>query len=217
MAFETSAGYGLRLDRNSRVHTLDPTTVSLERGRIYFESRGVAAPQAPPFTIATRYGTVRHAGTRYAVDVTTAVLRVKVRDGAVRVETPAGRAAVNGGEQAAFDAGGRQLARGPLSPHDSSWQWVEALAPPLALDGRPLIEVLEDIARASGRRLEFADDDVRLACRGITLKGPFIDLPMGDRLYAVLATTGLEAVENGERIVIRRRVDRPSTSRDASR
>ncbi len=234
VVLETAAGHGLRLDRDSRVRGVDATTLEIERGRMYFESVAADATSAAAttttatataaatatataralasasttrvFAIVTRYGTVRHVGTRFTVEVLPDRLAVQVRDGRVRIDTASQRIDVDAGVRVAIDASGREIERGPAARHGAAWDWVEALAPPLAIDGRSLIAVLEDIARESGRRLEFADEDVRRECRGIALKGPFIELPMGNRLFAVLATTGLEAIESGERILIRHRV-----------
>lgn len=215
IVLETATGDRLRLDRDSRVRGVDATTLGLERGRLYFESGAAAAAavedpsmarrDAKRFAVVTVFGTVIHVGTRFAVEVQPDRLAVQVRDGRVRIETDARRIDVDSGVRVAVDAAGRELERRPAARHGATWAWVDSLAPPLALDGRALIDVLEDIAGESGRRLEFADDGVRLECRTIELKGPFIELPMGHRLFAVLATTGLEAIEDGERIVIRHR------------
>lgn len=212
---ETPAGHGLRLDRDSAVRGVAAGTLQIERGRLYFESAAAgsatsALPEAQAFAIVTRYGTVRHVGTRFSVEVLPDRLAVQVRDGRASIDATSQRIEIDAGMRVAIDASGREIERRAAAPHGTSWAWVDALAPALAIDRRSLLDVLADIARESGRRLEFADERVREECRGIALKGPFIELPMGDRLFAVLVTTGLEAVEDGERIMIRHRARGPA-------
>lgn len=198
LVLSTRAGHELRLAAGTRAHFTAPDRLRLEAGRVYFES---ATPGR--FEIDSHYGAASHVGTRYAVELRATALIVRVRDGLVAVETQAAHVRVPRGTQVTFDARGREQSRGAISTWGPAWSWVDALAPPLRLDGRPLVDVLEEIARESGRQLEFADDRVREACRHIDLKGPLLELPIGDRLYAVLATTGFEAVESGDRILIR--------------
>lgn len=192
------AGHELRLAAGTRAHFSSTDRLHLETGRVYFES---AARDS--FGIESRFGTVSHIGTRYALELRAAELVVRVRDGLVSVETRSAHARVPRATQATFDAKGHERSRASIDTWGPAWNWIDALAPPLRLDGRPLADVLEEIARESGRQLEFADDSVREACRRIDLKGPLLDLPIGDRLYAVLATTGFEAIESGDRILIR--------------
>ncbi len=210
--FETSAGRGLtlatpdghalRLDRASRVHATAPQGLELDRGRLYVDT---AEGSSHPLVVATRGGRVTHVGTRFTVEATDDGFAVQVRDGRVRIETAATRLELTSGTRVMIDAGGRELTRRSIPRHGRDWDWVDALAPPLRLDGRSLLEVLEDIARQSGQQLEFAEEGLRRDCRSIELKGPLVDLPLSGRLFAVLVTTNLEAVESGERILIRRR------------
>ncbi|MGD9599205.1 MAG: hypothetical protein AB7G76_14790 [Steroidobacteraceae bacterium] len=201
----------LRLDRGARVKFTGLHRAVLEAGRAYFVGApGGAADTGRRFTLVTRFAEVTHVGTRYALNVEAHDLEVDVREGAVRIRTRSGEFLADAGTRITIDEQGRLSGRTSIATFGAGWGWAEALAPPLPIDGRPLIAVLEEIARETGRRLTFADSRVETACRAILLKGPVLDLPVGDRLFAVLVTTGLEAIENGDLILIRDQPDRPS-------
>ncbi len=211
LTLEAEGGIRVRLDRRSRVLARASDVLALESGRLYFET--AATPREhKALTFETPFGRVTHLGTRYALAMQGDALAVQVRDGRVRITSPSGRISeVEAGWRIVLDAAGQERQRVAVARSGELWNWVDALAPPLPVDGRTLFDVLEEIAWQSGRRLEYANEDVRRDARRIRLNGPFIELPMGDRLFAVLVTTGLEAVEDGDRIMIRRRLPARST------
>lgn len=209
LTLDLTTGDRLRMAAQSRLKFLENDRLHLESGAVYFAS-GVRddARRTPPQSalyIETDIGQVIHLGTRYMVQRTADRMNVRVRSGAVRVRTALTDAALQHGSEAAYAADGRELFRRPLHSAAPAWGWVDALAPPLAIDGRRLTEVLNEIALETGREIAFADETVRLDCGMIELKGPLLELAVGDRLFAVLVTTDLEAIENGDSILIRRR------------
>ncbi|MEZ5499115.1 MAG: FecR family protein [Steroidobacteraceae bacterium] len=203
---ELTSGQQLRLASGSRLRFVASDRARLEAGRVYFASQD--GPDRP-LRLDTPLGTVSDVGTRYSVELSPRDLRVRVRDGRVRVNTSAQITEADSGVELRFDATGQEVGRRPVARHGDDWRWVDALAPPMALDGRPLLDVLEQIAYESGRQLSFADTTLRGECERIELHGPVLDLSLGDRLFAVLVTTGFEAVENGDMILIRRRTMAP--------
>jgi ferric-dicitrate binding protein FerR (iron transport regulator) len=198
----TPAGERLRAAVGSEFVFQAPGQLQLRAGAIYVEAASTS--RGAGLVIETRFGTVRHIGTRYAVAVATQQMTVSVREGKVAIATTPQKLQVDAGVQIRIDNQGREIGRQWITSYGAPWSWTEGLAPALQIDGRLLYEVLQDIAVETGRRLEFADEDVRLACGQIRLKGPFLDMPASDRLFAVLVTTGLEATESGERIQIQR-------------
>jgi ferric-dicitrate binding protein FerR (iron transport regulator) len=199
----TLSGEQLRLAHGTRVEFESTRRLRLHAGRVYFQS--AASEPRETFQIRTNLALISDVGTRYSVEESLQRLTVRVRDGAVQVETPTARSGSEAGTETQFDAGGREVARRAIASHGADWQWADALTPPLQVDGRSLADVLQEIAFESGRRLEFADPGVLAHCQQIKLRGPVLDLSTGDRLFAVLATTRLEALENGDLILIRRR------------
>ncbi len=200
----TGDGHGLRLAGGAVARAVGPRRLLLARGSAYFESRNVVGAGAP-FEIETSIGVVTHVGTRFGVSLSQAGLHVLVRDGHVAVQTRTAKVRVPGGTQVTIEKSGTELDRKRVASFGPAWAWADELAPPLRLDGRPLVEVLEEIAYQSGRQLSFASDGVRNECQRILLNGPLLELSTGDRLFAVLVTTGFEAIESGERIIIQRK------------
>jgi ferric-dicitrate binding protein FerR (iron transport regulator) len=198
----TPAGDRLRAAVGAEMAILESNRLELRSGSLYFES--AAGTNAAGLVIETAYGAVRHVGTRYAVEIGADTLTVSVRDGLVAIDTLAQQIAIGAGVQVVVNRQGEETVRHRINRFGSLWAWTEGLAPALQIDGRLLDEVLREIAFETGRRLEFADEEVRIACGQIRLKGPFLDMAASDRLFAVLVTTGLEATESGERIQIRR-------------
>lgn len=203
---ETASGDRIRAATGSELVFQASGHLQLRAGKIYVESG--ARGNDSSLTIDTDLGSVRHLGTRYVVAVAPGQLTVSVRDGQVAVANRLGQLTVGDGIQLVVDGTGHEAARQNITRYGPTWAWTESLAPALAIDGRVLYDVLQDIAFETGRQLEFADDAVRIVCGQIRLKGPFLDMHASDRLFAVLVTTGLEATESGERI----RILRQSTS-----
>jgi ferric-dicitrate binding protein FerR (iron transport regulator) len=205
MVLNTSAGEQLRIASGSVTQFVASERIKLLSGRIYVQSTASAAGAAR-LVVDTDFGSVTHVGTRYMVDLTGEQLAVSVRNGVVAINAHNAHTQVSGGMQVVVDRAGRQSDRRVASNGDL-WAWSDKLAPALQIDGRRLSDVLQEIAFETGRRLEFADDGVRRVCGEIELKGPFLDMAAPDRLFAVLITTGLEAVENGDRILIQRQLE----------
>jgi ferric-dicitrate binding protein FerR (iron transport regulator) len=201
--YRTVAGERLRVAPGSELRFAAVGRMQLQRGQIYVESAADAAA-ANSLVIETQVGSVRHLGTRYSVALAAGQMTISVRDGVVGVTTAIASTEVGAGLQVVMDGAGRETSRKPVDPHGPVWEWTQGLAPALQIDGRRLADVLKEIAFETGRQLDFADAEVLEECRQIELKGPFLDMAASDRLFAVLVTTGLEATESGDRIVIRR-------------
>ena len=205
--FVTTTGERLRVAAGSELRFNAAGHLQLLAGRIYVES--ATAPSAGAsvggLVIDTPMGTTQHIGTRYALELAGQELQVLVREGRVAIATAAGHFDAQGGERLRLDRAGREIQRSAIDTHGADWAWADTLAPALQIDGRVLLDVLQEIAFETGRTLEFADDEVRKDCGLIRLKGPFLDVPATDRLFAVLVTTDLEASENGDQIRIGRR------------
>jgi ferric-dicitrate binding protein FerR (iron transport regulator) len=199
---ETPSGEKIRAATGSELIFRANGHLQLRAGKVYVES--IASGAAAGMVIDTDFGSVQHLGTRYSVAMSTSQVTVAVRDGRVAVANRKGKLEVGAGLQVTIDRNGREAGRQSINSYGPVWAWTESLAPALTIDGRVLFDVLQDIAFETGRRLEFADDTVRVVCGQIRLKGPFLDMPATDRLFAVLVTTGLEATESGERIQIQR-------------
>ena len=87
LAMTLTSGVQLRLDASTTVRVDSATDVSLERGAVYVDSAGSppTQPGASPIRIHTPAGLVRDLGTRFEVRLAGAGIRIRVRDGQVRV------------------------------------------------------------------------------------------------------------------------------------
>lgn len=201
LVLRTAAGHELRVAGSARLRFAARDDVQLEHGRVYLDSG--AAPPGAVLRMAAGLLEITHLGTQYAVASRPEALTVLVRSGRVRVAAGAAATIVERGIALDLTPDGRELARRPIEAHGEHWAWADALAPALVVEGRTLADVLAEIARQSGRELLYQSDSVRLACRATRMHGPRIDLPPAERLAAVLATTEMEAIESGGRILIR--------------
>ena len=193
-------GTEFRLAQNSRVSFPSPTDVKLWNGRLFVQTGSAAHSHA--LVVVTDLGSVEHIGTQFLVDREGGDLIVAVRDGRIALHY-AQRAAVElqGGQGAKLDPRG-QLERWDLAAFDGIWDWADALAMPLDIDGQSLYAVLDRIAQRSGLALNFATYTAESAARALSLHGAPLALAPRDALNAVLATTTLRGAADGRQILV---------------
>lgn len=185
----------VRLASHTTFTLLSRDRIRLDQGRLYVDT-GDLPGAGHALEVITPSGSVVDIGTQFEVTHNDSLYRVRVRDG--QVEFEAGGRVNQGfkGEQltvpldSAMDS---PVVREPVDPADASWQWVEALASPPAIDGRPLIEALNWIARETGRSLEFASAHESQRANEIILSGDISGLTPLVALDTLLATTELQA------------------------
>jgi ferric-dicitrate binding protein FerR (iron transport regulator) len=175
----------LRLAHGSRLLPIGPERVRLEDGALYVDSR------AASLAVETPHGTVTDVGTQFEARLAGAALAVRVRDGRVRVVADDRTWEAAAGEEVELASGA--VARRRIAPDDEAWAWVEALAQPPAIEGRPLLAFLEWVGRERGLRLAFANGDAARRAAELRLHGDLSDLSVGEALEAVMATTGFSA------------------------
>jgi ferric-dicitrate binding protein FerR (iron transport regulator) len=204
-AFVLARASSLRLDRATEVLFNSASRLELEAGTLYFDSG--AGGTADSVEIATRFGTVRDIGTQFEVRTFSDGLRLRVREGIVDLEQsnalPSLRSSA--GEQLSIALDG-DVRRSSFAADDPQWQWASTLAEPLDLDGRTAFEVLNWVARESGKQLRFADATAELRARNAMLSGSGRDLTPLELLEVVVGTAdGLDYELVPGAIVIRRR------------
>ena len=190
------SGVELRLDRATRLAFDGAEVASLHEGAAYVDAGTDARRRG--FALRTTAGTVRHVGTQYEARLQHEGLRVAIREGSVRVETPDGPVPGNAGEQILL-AGG-QVTRDALPAHDGSWSWIGSVAPAFAIEGRTLSEFLRWAARETGRDLAYATADIEREGSRIVLHGSVEGLGPDESIAAVGATTRLGVVVSSARI-----------------
>ena len=173
----------VRLDRDTRVRVLSPTSVALDRGRLYVDS----GPTAGSMEIHTDAGLIRDIGTQFEVRAREGAVRVRVREGKVILNTEEQSHEIGAGGQLEVDAAGA-VTRGEIATHGELWDWVTAIAPMLELEGLSAHEFLDWAARESGWELRFADQDLERSAESIVLSGSTEGLTIQQALDAVLPT-----------------------------
>lgn len=155
-------GGSLRLDGNTQVHFPGSQDIALARGTLYFDSRPFGGPKRKPgsVVVTTAFGRITHAGTQFLAAVDDDGLAVSVREGRVGIAGDATDIPVRRGESVRFTtaSGWRREA---VSSYDDRWQWVADIAPEVALDGRTTREILDWVARETGRRVRYASGEAR--------------------------------------------------------
>lgn len=152
-------GGSLRVDESTRIEFKSADTVYLRSGQIYFDSQAtsgmVAAITGSGLEIETGHGSVTHLGTQFMTAVDTKNLTVSVREGEVVVDgTYASKAVAYAGQQLTVSGGAKPSVL-DIDGFGESWDWIEATAPNVNMDGRSAYEFLQRIGRETGMQVEF--------------------------------------------------------------
>jgi ferric-dicitrate binding protein FerR (iron transport regulator) len=181
-------GGNLRLAPDSELEVISANSVRLQRGELYVDIPPGAHADAS-FVAVTGAGEFRHVGTQFALAVIDGATRLRVREGRVAWDGARGGSTVDAGTEVLIH--GQQVTRRALDPSGDDWTWTAAMAPEVDIEGRPLAEFLDWVARETGRRLLVADDATRQQIAGISMHGSVRGLAPMDALNAVMASTSL--------------------------
>jgi ferric-dicitrate binding protein FerR (iron transport regulator) len=179
-------GGGLRLAAGSVVEGIDARDIRLDSGRVFLDFPG----GAPPFVLHTSAGTMEHIGTQFEVEASAVGIRIRVREGIVRMRTTTGTHEAGAGTEVLFSRAG-SIVRRKVPTYGPEWAWVETVAPEFEIEGQPLARFLEWAARETGRHIQFADDGARDTALRTRLHGSIRGLAPLEALGRVLSTTSL--------------------------
>jgi hypothetical protein len=186
LALRMVGGASARLDTGTRLTLASPTSIELAQGAVYVDTAG-----GTPIQVRVPAGVVRPTGTQFEVRVADGVTRVKVREGAVRLDGSSESARAASGEELVVGADGG-LSRRPIPPFGPEWDWVLASAPVPAIEGMKVRKFLDWIGRESGLRVELADAETAALADSVELHGSVAHLTPLDATGVVLASAGLE-------------------------
>jgi ferric-dicitrate binding protein FerR (iron transport regulator) len=199
-ALRLPTGASVRLDTNTRVTFRSPSVVRLSHGAIYVDT----PPGASPLEVQTPKGIARELGTQFEVRVLESEVRVRVREGVVRLSQERRVEDARQGDE--LRTAGSDIARAAIPVHGMSWSWVLDIAPPFALEGRTLAEFLAWACRENGWTLEFADEAASRTAGQTVLHGSVEALTPAQSVAAVLPTSGFVARNDGQRLIVARGV-----------
>lgn len=198
-----SNGGSLRLDRETELIFISPGLVELVVGRIYFDSGSVAAKNTgkSSLTVNTDVAVVRHVGTQFMTRILDGSLTVNIREGAVSIEGARYDGTATAGQRIEIQAdGGYEI---DIEPgYGADWKWVEAITPPLNVEGRTILEFLNWVSRESGRPLKFESAAAKTIAASEELRGIVVVEPTR-ALEIFLQTTDLKAETADDVISIR--------------
>lgn len=193
----------LRVDASSELAVTTASDIELLGGTIYIDSGAGTATE--PLQVTTQVGSVRDIGTQFEVSTADATLRVRIREGAVRIEAGDGELLGSAGEQVGLGEDGT-IERDFFSPFDPAWAWVATLADTPEIEGQPLLSFLDWVTRETGRSLRFDAPATEARIRTVVLHGSAADLSPMQALDVMLSTTDFEYSLRGDgAIVIRPR------------
>ena len=205
VSLDLASGGSLRVDEATEMTLTSPERLVLIAGTMYFDSGAATgtATGAGTLEVVTSHGLVREIGTQFEVMSTSAALRVRVREGSVEIEREQQASGLTGaaGEQLRLDSAG-DVERSRFSPVDPAWSWAIALADVPPIDGRPLTELLDWVARETRHELRFADSDTQNQAENVILRGSLVNATPLEALEAALATTDLEHVVQEDGVLL---------------
>ena len=200
VAVRLNDGVELRLDSRTQLAFEDVAQARLERGTAYVDTHGGAEAAGSGFVLATPAGTVRHLGTQYQARVVDGGLRVAIREGRVEIGSTTGAVLGAAGEQLTLRNG--EVERSALAAHAAEWDWLATITPPFNLDGRSVEAFLSWAGRETGRAVVYGSPEAERQARKVILSGTLEGLTPDEAVAAVLSTTSLQAVAEGDRIRI---------------
>ncbi len=180
--------------------------LTLHGGTLYVDT-GRRAPSAAAIEIATPYGVVRDVGTQFEVRSLLTEVRLRVREGSVQLRTSRVPSTYDApaGEELLLAADG-SIARRSIASDSAEWQWAQALAAPIDLDGGSAFDALQWVARELGKRLVFEDTTTEILARNAIMHGSSVGLEPLQILEVVMATSaGFDYTLGDGTLVIRRR------------
>lgn len=186
------SGLVLRVNSGSELLMAADDSIEVRRGTVYLDS-GTSGVSSTALEIDTPFGSVWHRGTQYEVRVGANNIRIRVREGAVGFRDA--RAADveylgEAGEQLLISENSPLPVRSTIATTGAEWEWVEGLATAPSADEYRLAELLEWIARETGRELRFANAAAEGNARSQTLYG-IAGLTPSEALEVIGSTTGI--------------------------
>jgi ferric-dicitrate binding protein FerR (iron transport regulator) len=189
-ALRLPAGASLRIDGGSTVRFDSTRTLTLERGAVYTDS-GSPAKLAEGIEIATTFGSVRDVGTQFEVRLLPGAkaLRVRVREGKVLVDQAGEIRQAGAGAELVLHADG-SLRRADVPVYGPGWDWVQRIAPSLAIENASLADFLHWVSRETGLRWHLAEPDTDPGPEHVILHGSIEGLTVEEALAVVLPGCG---------------------------
>lgn len=192
-------GGTLRVAGGTSFSVTGPAALSLGRGLVYLDIPPDDS-RSNPLRVESRVGVIEHVGTQFEVMSSDQSVRIRIREGQIRLLEPAQTILGNAGTELLLTPGG--LTQRAIDTSSRDWLWAAALAPDYQLEGASLIDFLKWVSRESGHKLEFADTRAQAVADRTILHGSVQGQAPMDALSNVLATTSLSYEISGDKLRI---------------
>ena len=200
-ALRTARGMSLRLGPSTHLRLVDGETVELLSGVVYADSGGDERGREL-IEIRTTLGNTTDIGTQFEVHLADDTLRVRVREGKVRLDRDGVGHEASAGTQLTVDPSGT-VALDPL-PENGDWSWAVQTAPAFELEGHTLAEVLRWVARETGWTVLYEDEALAEEAETVKTHGSVDGLSPDQVPELVIPTAGLAFNLEGNRLHILR-------------
>lgn len=196
-ALALAGGGELRLNGGTTVKFSGRRWFEIEAGHLYVDSGHTSGST---LEIQTPGGTVHDVGTRFDVRVDGRDLRVRVRDGAVRLVVGPRHLDAIAGQQLVARSGETAVVEAARL-YGSDWDWLLAAAP-FRVEGATLEAFLRWVESESGRGVAFTEPSLRPALARTVLHGSIEGHTLEEALAVILPACGLSHRFDGDRILI---------------
>lgn len=190
----------LRIDENTQIRIDAKDRFTLMSGRVYVDT-GQFVYRDGGLTIETAFGSVTDVGTQFSVSSKYQSLDVAVREGRVDIRDDSTALVVVVGERMTLKRN-MDPSVSAIGARDEYWNWVADLAPDYDVNNGSLFDFLEWVARETGRRLVFENDEQRMSAMREDIHGEISNLSPDEALRAVQPTTSLRYRIEEDEIVI---------------
>ena len=194
VALMLEGGETLRIAATTELRVTQLDRVHIVNGTAYFDSNAV--PAGAPLSIETAFGSVRHTGTQYQATVANSTLTIQVREGAIAFTDETRNFSASSGEAIRITRTGAPN-RSTISSVDPAWQWATQLASVPEGGDRPLLEVLNWIARETGMTVQFSDSETERRAQNVVVSG-LVGLTPEQALEALSAATAFVYLAAGD-------------------
>jgi ferric-dicitrate binding protein FerR (iron transport regulator) len=189
-ALRLAGGASLRLAEHTEITLAEPPLLELVGGRAYVDSGGSVSR----VEIVTSIANATDVGTQFEVSLGLDRYRLRVREGRVLLRHGHARTESAAGDELTIGPSGL-LTRGSVPVMGEQWRWVESIATAPDVNEQPVTELLDWVARETGRPIRFKDAEVERRAASTILHGSVRNLAPLDALSLMLATTDLDYVE----------------------
>src|SRR5271165_3212093 len=184
-----AGGGNLRIAAGTAIEMSSLTRLTLQRGLIYVDTP-TATAGGGELQLLTSAGLIEHLGTAYEVLSDGSTVRIRVREGKIRLVDAANPVIAGQGTELTAGSQGSVSTR-RFDPSSADWDWVASLAPEFNTDGQSLFDFLQWASRELGRQLQFADPRAEEIARRTILHGSIRVDGVRESLSTVLQTTTL--------------------------